>query len=73
MKLALAVLCIAAVAFLLRVLFALIKDAGSSSHLKHRFYFARFVPSERRTELIRLDPARSRQDFSVEADKRIAS
>ena len=53
MKLALALLCIAAVAFLLRVLAALLRE-GMSSPAGVRVHFAEFNPS-RRGELIEMD------------------
>lgn len=73
MKLALAILCIAAVVFLLRVLVAFVRDATYSSSHKAKFYLVRFVPSRRRAELVVMKPDVSRRDFATKTDDRIAT
>jgi hypothetical protein len=73
MKLALAILCVVSVAFLLRVLAAFVNDARSSSPLGRRFYFASFVPSLRRAELVLLSHELQRSDLAGESGEQIAS
>jgi hypothetical protein len=73
MKLALAVLCIGAVGFMLRILIAFARDAMQSSPLTARFYLARFVPSKPRVELVVVMPEFYRRGAAIETDERMAS
>jgi hypothetical protein len=54
MKVALAILCIGAVAFLLRVLAAFVIEGKSSPHGLVRVHFAKFNPVRQRGELIEM-------------------
>ncbi len=56
MKIFLALLCIGAVAFLLRVLAALVREGVRLPPSTVRVHFAKFHPTRRRGELIEMDP-----------------
>jgi hypothetical protein len=73
MKLALAVLCISAVAFLLRVLAAFVEDWLKLSPLRTQPYFSGSILSPKCAELILLDPELYRGEISEGSDERIAS
>ena len=55
MRVALAVLCIGAVAFLLRVLMALLNEWTNQTSGPVRIYIAKFNPSRRRGQLVEID------------------
>jgi hypothetical protein len=61
MRVALAILCVGAVMFLLRVLTALVKEWMSSPPNGVRVHFTKFNPSLRRGELIEMKPVQVRR------------
>jgi hypothetical protein len=63
MRVALAVLCIGAVTFLLRVLVALVKDWMRLPPRTAKFYRARFNPSKQPGELIVVDPQAQQRGY----------
>ena len=63
MSIGLSVLCICAVAFLLRVLVALVKEGMRSAPLAAKFHFARFNPSQRRREVVVMRPIAQKREF----------
>jgi len=71
MRVALAMLCIGAVTFLLRVLAALLKEAkaGPSKTVVH---FPRFKPAQERGELIEMNPNPQKRIVSGRSRERIA-
>jgi putative OmpL-like beta-barrel porin-2 len=71
-KLAIAALCIGAVGFLLRVLFALAKEATSPPRRALRAYLARFNPSKRQGELIVMNPEAVKRKLPARTGERIA-
>jgi len=71
MRMALAVLCIGAVTFLLRVLVALIKEAMNQPR-GMKVYLAKFSPSRRQEELILVNPEFRPGYSAAEAGARIA-
>jgi hypothetical protein len=72
MKLALMVLCVGAVAFLVRVLAALVLEAKSTAPRAMRAYHARFHPLGKRGELIEMKPHAVTHRFSARTGQRIA-
>lgn len=73
MSLALAVLCVGAVIFLLRVLVALVKEHSNTSVRSVELYWAQFHPQRRQAQLIVLTPEVHRRPTPPESDERIAS
>jgi hypothetical protein len=61
MRVALAILCIGAVTFLLRVLTALVQEWISMPASAVRVHFAKFDPSRRRGQLIAMNPEPGRK------------
>jgi len=72
MKIVLVVLCIGAVAFLLRVLAALVKEGVRFPPGTVRVHFAKFYPTRRRGELIEMDPPVHQRRLPTGTDERIA-
>lgn len=72
MRIALAVLCIGAVVFLLRVLVALVGEWTNLPYHKAEFYFARFNPSRRWGEVVVMPPAAQKREYPNRSDERIA-
>ena len=66
MRVALALLCIGAVSFLLRVLVALVKEGIHVPPRTAKLYFARFKPS-RQGELVVMRPEIQRREFPPRA------
>ena len=71
MKLAFALLCVAAVSFLLRVLCALLKETASRTHRPIPAFMAKFHPA-RQGELIVMHSSGLNRKFSTKAGDRIA-
>jgi hypothetical protein len=71
MKFALAILCIGAVAFLLRVLAAFVIEGKNSAHGLVRVHFAKFNPVRQRGELIEMISHPQRK-VTERTNKRIA-
>ena len=67
-----AVLCVGAVSFLLRVLWALMQEKKSNSSRAVEIYFAKFIPPKKRGELIVMDLNTGSRKFPIKAGKRIA-
>ena len=65
LRLLVVMLCVGAVSFLLRVLFALAKEAISLPPRSLRVYLARFNPSRRQGELIVMSPEAVKHKFPV--------
>ena len=72
MKIALTILCIGAVAFLLRVLAALVKEGVRVPPSTVRVHFAKFHPTRRRGELIEINPPVQGRKPPTGTDQRIA-
>jgi len=72
MKVALAMLCIGAVAFLLRVLAAFIMEGMRVPASPVQFHFAKFYPSRRRAQLIEMNPEVQLRRGPSRTDERIA-
>ena len=72
MKVALAILCMGAVTFLLRVLAALVKEWLSYPPSAIRIHIAKFEPVRRQGELIEMNPKAFGQKASARAGQRIA-
>jgi len=72
MRILLAVLCIGAVTFLLRVLVALVKEGTNLPPRVLKFYMAKFTPSGRRGDLVVMNCARRGREFSMGNDQRMA-
>lgn len=72
MKVALAMLCIGAVAFLLRVLAAFAKEGMRVPAGPVQVHFAKFNPSRRRGHLIEMSSEAQLREGSSRTDKRIA-
>jgi branched-subunit amino acid transport protein len=66
MRVALALLCVGAVAFLVRVLVALLKE-GTQAPPTVRFHFARFNPSKRGGELVVMNLEAQKPEFPSRA------
>jgi hypothetical protein len=71
MRIALAIFCIGAVAFLLRVLAALLEEAKAGPS-KTVIHFARFKPARRQGELIEMKADAQNPDVASGTGKRIA-
>ena len=71
MRMALALLCIGAVTFLLRVLVALVREAMNGPG-DMRVYLAKFSPSRRGAELILMHPESQRHNSAARTGERIA-
>jgi len=68
-----AILCVGAVTFLLRVLVALVKEEKSLPTRAVQVYFAKFIPSKKqRGELIVMNPETAKRKLPIQAGKRIA-
>jgi hypothetical protein len=72
MRVALAMLCIGAVAFLLRVLAAFVKEGMRAPAGSVQVHFTRFNPSRRRGQLIEMNPENQFREGSSGTDERIA-
>jgi hypothetical protein len=72
MRVALAILCIGAVTFLLRVLAALVREIVCWPPSAIRVHFAKFNPSGRRGKLITMNPAAQMRNGGFRTDRRIA-
>jgi len=72
MKLALIVMCVGAVAFLLRVLAALVQESKSPAPRAMKAYHAKFHPLRKRGELIKMTPDAVTRRFSAGTGQRIA-
>lgn len=72
MRIAIAVLCIGAVTFLLRVLVALLREGMNLPSQAVKFYLAKFSPSGRRGELIVMSPQSRGCEYPTGTDQRIA-
>jgi len=72
MKGALAMLCIAAVAFLLRVLAAFVIEGMRAPTAPVQFHFTRFNPSRRQGQLVKMNPEVQLRRGSSRTDERIA-
>jgi len=72
MKVALAMLCIGAVAFLLRVLAAFVKEGMRAPAGPVHVHFAKFYPSRRRAQLIEMNPEVQLRKVSFRTGERIA-
>jgi hypothetical protein len=72
MRVALAILCIGAVVFLLRVLAAFVEEAMRSSTGAVPVQFAKFNPSRRRGQLIEMSVKAERPGIPYRTDERIA-
>jgi hypothetical protein len=72
MRVGLMVLALGAVAFLLRVLFALVREGMRVSHPTAQVYFARFNPSRVRKDLIVMIPEAPPRQYSPRTGQRIA-
>jgi hypothetical protein len=72
MKIALAILCIGAVAFLLRVLAALVKEGLRLPPSTVRVHFAKFQPTRRPEKLVEMNLPVQRRKFPTGTDERIA-
>jgi len=72
MRVALAMLCIGAAAFLLRVLIAFVKEGMQSRPGSVQVHFAKFKPSRRRGQLIEMSTEAQRPNTRYRADERIA-
>jgi len=70
MNLVFMAVCIVAVVFMLRFLFALVREARHGSHWRWEVYFAKFIPPKKRGELIFMNPAVHKYKFSNKASKR---
>lgn len=73
MRVALAILCIGAVMFLVRVLAALVKEWVSLAPSAARVHFANFEPALRRGQLIEMTPVAHERKAPERSRKRIAS
>ena len=71
-RIMLAVLCVGAAAFLLRVLAALVKEEMNTRPRTVQFYMAKFTPSGRRGELIVMNPESREREMPTRADQRMA-
>jgi hypothetical protein len=71
MRVALAILCIGATAFLLRFLAALVEEKVTSPRSTARVHFAKFRPSQQLGELIEMSPPQTR-DFPARSRQRKA-
>jgi hypothetical protein len=71
MRVALAILCIGAVTFLLRVLAALMKEAKSVP-LGTVIHFAKFKPAKQRGELLEMIPEAQTRHVATMSGERIA-
>ena len=67
-----AVLCVGAVSFLLRVLLALVKEALSPPPQALRVYLAKFNPRKRQGELIVITPEVAQRKFSAGTRERVS-
>jgi hypothetical protein len=72
MRVALAILCIGAVAFLLRALAAFVKEAIRLPAGAVQVHFAKFNPSRRRGQLIEMSIEAERRSTPYRTDERIA-
>jgi hypothetical protein len=72
MGVALAALALGAVAFLLRVLFARVREGMRVSHPTAKVYFARFNPSPTRKDLMVMTPEAPPRQHSRRTGQRIA-
>ena len=72
LRVAMAVLCAAAVSFLLRVLFALVKEAISLPPSPLRVYLAKFNPRKQQGELIVMNPEAVQRKFPSRTGERAA-
>lgn len=71
-RLTAALLCISAVAFLLRVLVALLKEEKCLPPRVVKVYLAKFNPSNKRGELIVMNPESRKRELPIEAGKGVA-
>jgi hypothetical protein len=65
LRVTLAILCVGAVTFLLRVLTALVKESVSWPPTAVTVHFAKFNPSRRQGELIEMSPESRRRKVSA--------
>jgi hypothetical protein len=72
MKLVFTFLCAGAVLFMMRVLIALLRESQSLSPQPLTIYFAKFIPVQRRGELIVMNSKNYAQKSAVETGKRAA-
>lgn len=72
MRVVMAVLCVGAVAFLLGVLVALLREWLSLGAPTEMFYLSKFKPSRTRKELLVMNGADIQGKFSTETHKGIA-
>lgn len=72
MKLFWVALCVAAAAFLLRVLAALVNELNSPAHRALRVHHATFRPSRNRAELVEMRPDAVTRRFQTGSGQRIA-
>jgi hypothetical protein len=72
LRLAMAVLCVGAVSFLLRVLFALVLEATKVPARALKVHLAKFNPSRQQGELIVMNPEAVQRKFPARAGKRMA-
>jgi hypothetical protein len=71
MKVAVAILCIGAVTFLVRVLIGLMKEAKAGPY-QHTIHFAKFKPARKRGELIEMKSVAQTRDVPGRGRERIA-
>jgi hypothetical protein len=72
MRVAIAALCVGAVAFLLGVLVAFLKEWMSSTNHTAKFYLSKFNPSRPPGEVIVMDSRDRKQEVRTKTDERIA-
>jgi hypothetical protein len=71
-RLAVGVLCTGALGFFMYVLAALVEDASSLPSSTLKVYFAKFIPSSKRGELIVMNPEIVKRKLPIEGGKRAA-
>jgi hypothetical protein len=71
-RIVMAVLCVGGVSFLLGVLRALVRERKSVSSRAVKVYFAKFIPSKKRGELIVMDLETGGRRLPIKVGKRIA-
>ena len=70
MRVALAILCIGAVAFLLRVLTALVNELTSLRSRAVRVHFVKFNPSRRRGQLVEMNAEPKRRTVTRSGERK---
>jgi len=72
LRITMAVLCVGAVSFLLRVLFALLMEATREPARALKVHLARFNPGRQQGELIVMSPEAVQRNFPVRTGERMA-